>query len=43
MSLAEIVVIAIAAWVTLMILVVAMCRAAAHADSASDRMHALLH
>jgi hypothetical protein len=40
MNFATIGLIVVAAWITLLIVVVAMCRVAAHADAASDRMHA---
>jgi hypothetical protein len=43
MSLTTVGLIAAIAWISLLILVVAVCRAAAHADSASDRFHAALH
>jgi hypothetical protein len=42
MSFVTVALVAGIAWITLLILVVAFCRAAAHSDAASDRMHAAL-
>jgi hypothetical protein len=43
MSFVTVGLIAVIAWISLLILVVAFCRAATQADSASDRFHAALH
>jgi hypothetical protein len=42
MSFTTVGLIAAVAWISVLILVVAFCRAAAHADSASDRFHTAL-
>jgi hypothetical protein len=36
-------VIAVIAWVSILVIVVALCRAAARADAQSDRYYAALH